>query len=192
MKKKELEKLEKLNEQKKLTPEVRENIRKKVFSNCLIALDILLLFIVLMMAARNLDKNITIIIYKISSVIFFVLTFSLFEIAYNKDNDSICINGIEMLFVSIITLLTPYIFLQRTSVVTSIVGSYIAAYYILKNLIIYRKEKNKFLREQSDIPQIIKKESKDKKAQEEKQKQVVQKEDAPKRKRGRPKKTVVK
>ena len=192
MKKKELEKLEKLNEQKKLTPNVRENIRKKVFSNCLIALDILLLFIVLMMAARNLDKSITIIIYKISSVILFLLTLTLFEIAYNKDNYSICINGIEMLFVSIITLLTPYIFIQRTSVATSIVGSYIAAYYILKNLVIYRREKAKFLKEQSDIPQIVKKESKDKKAQEAKQKQEAQNVEAPKRKRGRPRKTAVK
>lgn len=188
MKNKELEKLEKIKEQQKLTKEVKDEIAKKVFSNFLIALDILLLFIVLMVAARNLDKITTVIIYKISSVILFVFTIILFEIAYSKDNDDIAINGIEMLFVSIVTLLTPYIFIQRVSVATSIVGSYVAAYYILKNLIVYRKTKNKYQREQSDIPQIIKKESKDIKAQEEKEKLAQQIEEPVKRKRGRPRK----
>ena len=59
---------------------------------------------------------------------------------------------------------------------------------ILKNLIVYRKTKNKYQREQSDIPQIIKKESKDIKAQEEKEKLAQQIEEPVKRKRGRPRK----
>ena len=189
MKKKEMEKLEKLNEEKKLTKEVKEKIRKKAFNNFLIAADIILFFIILVISARNIEENITLIIYRISSVIFLILTLIVFETAYKKDDDELAIHGIEMLVVSIVTLLTPYIFIKKTKILTSFVGGYTAAYYILKNLIIYRKEKAKFLKEQSDIPQIILKESQDEKAQEEKQKQAKKVEEAPKRKRGRPKKT---
>ena len=48
-----------------------------------------------------------------------------------------------MMVISIVTLITPYVFLQKPRVVTSIVGAYAAAYYILKNLVIYKKEKRK-------------------------------------------------
>lgn len=185
MKKKELEKLDKLNQEKKLTKDVKEKISKKVLNNFLIAVDILLFFIILMIIDRNLNKESTILIYKISSIILFIFTLVLFEIAYKKDNDVLGIHGIEMLVLSIITLFTPYIFIDKTSVFTSIVGAYYTAYYILKNLVIYKKEKNNYLREQSDIKEIVKKESQDKLAQE----QFAQrKEDGKPKKRGRPKK----
>ena len=55
-------------------------------------------------------------------------------------------------------------------------------YYIIKSIVVYNKQKNKFVLEQSDIPQIIKKESQDEMAQEEKekikeekQKEIIQK-----------------
>lgn len=161
MRTKELEKLDEINKEKKLTRDIKEKIAKKALNNFLIALDILLLFIILMIAARNLPKETTVLIYKLSSVALFIFTLILFEIAYKKDDDVICIHGIEMFFLSITTLLTPYIFIERTSVFTAIVGAYFTAYYILKNLIIYKKEKNKYLREKNDIMQIVKKESKD-------------------------------
>ena len=187
MKKKELEKLEKLNKEMKLTDDVKEKISKKVLNNFLIALDILLLFIILMIAARNINKYITVLIYKASSVVLFIFTLILFETAYKKDNDEIAIHGIEMFFLSVITLLTPYIFIEKTSVVTSIVGAYFTAYYILKNLVIYKKEKNKYIREKSDISEIIKKESKDPRIK--KQRNILLEEnEVPKKKRGRPKK----
>lgn len=185
MKKKELEKLDKLNEEKKLTKEVKEKIAKKVLNNFLIAVNILLFFIILMIIAGNLNKELTILIYKISSVILLTFTLVLFEMAYKKDKDVLWIHGIEMLILSIITLLTPYIFIDKTGVFTSIVGVYYTAYYILKNLVIYKKEKNNYLREKSDIKEIIKKESQDKLVQE----QYIQRKDERKpKKRGRPKK----
>lgn len=187
MKKKELEKLDKLNEEKKLTEEVKEKISKKVLKNFLITVSILVFFIILMLVARNINKELTILIYKISSVVLFVFTLVLFEIAYKKDNDVLCIHGIEVLVLSIITLLTPYIFIERTSVFTSVVGAYYTAYYILKNLAIYKREKNNFLREQSDIKEIVKRESQDKLIQEQKEKV---KEEVKTKKRGRPKKIV--
>ena len=94
-----------------------------------------------------------------------------------------------MLVLSTVTLLTPYIFIEKANATGTIIGCYFMAYYILKNLIIYRKEKNKFLRQQSDIPQIVKKESQDELAQEEKER--LNKQEPQKRKRGRPRKSEI-
>lgn len=186
MKAKELEKLDKINEEKKLSQEVKNKIAQKALNNFLIALDILLFFIILIVASRNLSKGITEVIYKISSFIFLIFTIVLFEIAYKKDDGNICIHSIEMLILSITTLLTPYIFINRPSTFTLIVGAYFTAYYILKNLVIYKKAKNNYLRNTSDISQIVKKESQDDFAI--KQKEKMQENIKEKKKPSRPKK----
>lgn len=197
MKAKEIEKLDKINEEKKLNQETKNEIAKKALNNFLIALDILLLFIILIVTSRNLNREITTIIYKISSTVLLVFTLVLFEVAYKKDNESIAIHSIEMLVLSITTLLTPYIFVDRPTTFSLIVGTYFTAYYILKNLVIYKKEKNKYIRQTSDITQIIKKESQDDLAK--KQKEEMKKENikeskiedlkiTSKKKAGRPKK----
>ena len=197
MKAKEIEKLDKINEEKKLNQETKNEIAKKALNNFLIALDILLLFIILIVTSRNLNREITTMIYKISSAVLLVFTLILFEVVYKKDDESITVHSIEMLVLSITTLLTPYIFVVRPTTFTLIVGAYFTAYYILKNLVIYKKEKNKYLRQTSDIAQIIKKESQDdlaKKQKEEMRKQNIKEDKAEpqkatsKKKVGRPKK----
>lgn len=198
MKKKELEQLDKISEKMKLNPEVKHVILKKVLNNFLIALGILLLFIGLIIISRTLKKDTTLLIYKVCSILLFTITLFIFEWAYKKDNDNLCVHGIEMLILSITTLLTPYIFLERPNTFTLIVGDYFTAYYILKNLVVYKKEKNKYVKEQNDIKQIIKKESQDQLAQKEKKHETLQKEkqetieEPVKKKRGRPKKVAAK
>ena len=144
------------------------------------------MFITLRFMALNLDKTINILVYKILSVISLAATIILFEVAYKKDDDTLAITSIEMLFLSIALLLAPYILIIRKNVFTSMIGVYFTIYYIIKNLIIYRNKKNKYLQEKSDITQIIKKESKDEMAQEQLEK--TKQEQKPKRKRGRPRK----
>ena len=98
MRKKQLETLEKINEERKLDKETKEAIRKKVLKNFLFATGILLFLAVLKLMALNLDKNINILVYKISSVILLVITLVLFEVAYKKDSDTLAITSIEMFF----------------------------------------------------------------------------------------------
>lgn len=188
MRKKQLETLEKISEERKLDKETKEVIRKKVLKNFLLATGILLLFIILKLMALNLDKNINILVYKISSVILLAITLVLFEVAYKKDSDALAITSIEMFFLSITTLLTPYTLINRPNVFTSIIGVYFTIYYSIKNFIIYRKERSKFLKEKNDIEQIVKKESQDELAQEQLEKTKQENEEQPKRKRGRPRK----
>ena len=192
MKKKQLDTLEKINEERKLSNEVKLKIAKKALKNFLLATAILLLFVILKLMAINLDKQLASLVFKEISIGLFIITLFLFESAYKKDDDSLAVTSIEMFLLSIITLLTPYILISRASVYTSIIGVYFAVYYAIKNLILYRNEKNEYLNEKSDITEIIKKESQDKLAQEqlEKIKEDTVKEEAPKKRgRGRPRKT---
>lgn len=188
MKNNQLETLEKINKERKLDKKTKEKIQKKVLKNFILATVILLFFIALKLMAINLDKNISILIYKISSIILLIITLILFETAYKKDSNTLAITSIEILLVTITALLTPYILISKNSIFSSIIGVYFAIYYAIKNFIIYKKEKNKYLKEKNDIAQIVKKESQDELAQE--QLETIKKEntDKPKRKRGRPKK----
>ena len=192
MKRKQLETFEKINEERKLSEEVKVNIEKKVLKNFLLATGILLLFVVLKLMAINLDKQLASLVFKEISIGLFVITLFLFESAYKKDDDNLAITSIEIFLLSIVTLLTPYILISRTSIYTSIIGVYFTVYYSIKNLIIYRKDKNEYLNKKNDIAEIIKKESQDKLAQEqlEKNRQNLEKEETPKKRgRGRPRKT---
>ncbi len=185
MKKKELETLEKINQERILNKEIKKIISKKVLKNFIFATGILLFFAILKLMAINLEKQLAILIYKVLSVVVLVVTLILFEVAYKKDNDSLAITSIEMFLLSILTLLTPYILINRANIYTSIIGVYFTVYYIIKNFIIYRKEKNKYLKEKNDITQIVKRESQDELAKEQLEK--IKQEEKP-RKRGRPKK----
>ena len=188
MKNNQLETLEKINKERKLDKKTKEKIQKKVLKNFILATVILLFFIALKLMAINLDKNISILIYKISSIILLIITLILFETAYKKDSNTLAITSIEILLVTITALLTPYILISKNSIFSSIIGVYFAIYYVIKNFMIYKKEKNKYLKEKNDIAQIVKKESQDELAQE--QLEIIKKEsiEKPKRKRGRPKK----
>lgn len=188
MKEKSLEELEKINESKKLSKEVKDRISNKVFSNLIIAIDILVLFMFFMVAQNRLSKTELSIFYKVTSMLLLMLTLVLFEIAYKKDNDSLCVSGIEMLILSIIILLAPYFCLEKSASFAEITGSYYAAYYILKNLYIYKKEKKEYLKEKNDIKEIIKKESKDELAIEFNEKVKQEENSKPAKRAGRPKK----
>ena len=130
MKKKQLETLEKINEERKLDKETKAVIYKKILKNFLFAIGILVLFIALRFMALNLDKTINILVYKILSVISLAATIILFEVAYKKDDDTLAITSIEMLFLSITLLLAPYILIIRKNVFTSMIGAYFTIYYI--------------------------------------------------------------
>jgi len=187
MKKKEIEKLDKLNEEMKLTKEAKEKIAKKVLKNFLILLNILLFFVILLLVGSHLNKEQTLLVYKTISVCLYVFTLVLFEIAYKKDNDVLAIHSIEILILSLITLINQNTFLEKSNEFVIYLALFATAYYVEKNLAIYKKEKKDFLREQSDIKDIIKKESQDKIVQE----QIKKNEEEVKpKKRGRPKKLV--
>lgn len=192
MKKKQLEVLEKINEERKLNKDTKIKIQKRVLKNFLFASGILLFFIILMLIQRNLEKQVAMFIYKTASVVVFTFTLVLFEFAYKKDNDNLAITSIEFLFLSIATLLTPYTFINRQNVFSLLIGTYFTIYYLVKNFIVYRKEKNEYLKEKNDINQIVKKESKDELAQEHLEKIKLEKETKTMKKKNKTSKKITK
>lgn len=196
MKKKELETLEKINEERKLDKETKQKIHKKVLGNFLIAVVILLLWEGLKLIAINFDKKIATLIFKEISAGIFLMTLFLFEVAYKKDDDNLAITSIEMFLLSIATLLAPYILISKPKIYTSIIDVHFAIYFTAKNFYIFKNQKREYLKEKSDITEIVKKESQDELAQEqlekirrEQIKNDQEKQKVPqKRGRGRPRK----
>lgn len=189
MRKIQLETIEKISKERRLNKETKDKINKQVFWNLILSITILIFFIVLKYISINIEKNLCLIIYKTLSTILLIITIVLFEIAYKKDGSTlITITSIETLFLAITTLIAPYFLIERNNMWNSMIGIYFTVYYIIKCFIIYKNEKNKYLKEKNDIIQIVKKESQDELAKEQLERNKPKIEEKPKRKRGRPKK----
>ena len=134
---------------------------KVIFKNLLKAIGIMCYFIILNFAytRMNLDRLINDI--EVFSGIFLVLGLVFLERAYKNDDGKIAISGIELLCLSMHSLsinhvITFYKYDFRLYLLTS---SYIfAIYYVLKSIVIYTKEKRKYLKDLSDISEIVKEE----------------------------------
>ena len=80
MKKKELEKLEKINEERMLSKEAKNEIAKKILNNSLIALNLILLFVIFIIISIVLNKEKAILTYKISSFALLFASILLFSV----------------------------------------------------------------------------------------------------------------
>lgn len=201
MKKETISKIEKeINQKIALPRNIKEKIKKDIFTNIIIAISMIVYFTFLMMGSVGATKAVRSIDFNIFSILILGVTICLFEIAYRKENGTLEIYGIETLIVSVITLFFPYIIFELDEFYKKyymIVSAYIAVYYIIKSICIVSKAKKIHIKQSSDIKEIIKKEKrKDVIRVKEKENNIkIQKtierqnvETAPK-KRGRPKKS---
>lgn len=207
MKKSAIEEIEKeIDEKTKLPNEVKDKIKKEVFTNIVVAAVIVTYFIFIVLGSIGSIKNVRVIDLNIFSMIFLGIAIVLFEVAYRRDQGNIAIYGIESLVVAIFTLFLPYIIfeLDETHKKYYLLASiYIAVYYILKSIYIATRTRVKYMNNISDVKEIVKKEKpkrrikdeleddEDKVVKENKEeinnKKEEKRTDAPK-KRGRPKK----
>lgn len=146
--------------------EEKNKLYKKLFKNIMIAIIISIYFIFLNLGNINIDKNIFLTDIKVFSIIILGISIIIFEKAYKKDSGELTINAIEILVLACHTLSLIYVtnifkFDFKYYVLTS---SYIfSIYYIFKDIIIYTRENRKYLKQLSDIPDIVKKEKPTKK-----------------------------
>ena len=155
-------------EKKRLPLTVLNEINKKALKNVLIAITVVCYFIFINLGYFNIKKDILITDLNVFSICALGLTVFLFERAYKKDSGEIAINGIECLVVAIITLGIPYAFFYTNVIYKYMIynmGLIFSLYYSIKNIIIYFREKKKYLNSLSDIKNIIKKEKKDDKVE---------------------------
>lgn len=152
---------EEINEKRKMPKDVKEALRKEIFINIIICAFLVTYFLFLFLGSVDKTKEVRAIDLKIFSTIYLATSIILFEIAYRKDSGKLAIHGIEILLVAIMTLFLPYIIFELDSKYQKIyyfIGEYIAAYYVIKCICIAVIRKRKYNKDISDIKEIVKKE----------------------------------
>ncbi len=136
-------------------------INKELFTNICMAISVMIYYIFINLGYANIELDIFKIDLKVFSMIILGITIILFENAYKKESSKLAIIGIECLILashtlSAIHVTTIFNFYFKYYILTS---SYcFAIYYVLKDIIIYTKERRNYLNSLSDISEIIKKE----------------------------------
>lgn len=147
-------------EKKKIPTDELERLNNRIFKNMIIAIVIILYLLLIHMGALNIETTTYIMDLKVFSMLLIGLTILIFEISYKKDSGILCIYGMEILMLAIITLLLPtYYTIQNENygmIIASILITF-TIYYIIKSAIIYYKERKLHLKKVSDINEIIKK-----------------------------------
>ncbi len=158
----EVEKIEEICEKRKKIPkEISQEILKKIFINLVKAIGITVYFMILNILYTKIQQDSLIKIIETFSGLFLLGGLIQLEIAYKKDSGEIAITAIELLCLSLHTLTIMHIVtvLKYDFRVYLLTSSYlISIYYILKSIVIYTKEKRKYLTSLSDISDIVKKE----------------------------------
>lgn len=178
MKKDEFVELDKIAKQEKLPEEEKQKITRIALDNLINAISIMTYLIVLMLLPLIKKQMFSITIYKTASMIILFLSIFIFEKAYKCDSGKLTISGIEVLILAIITLFAQYGFLKMQYTFLQLAGVYYGAYYIIKTIVLSAKIKRNYRKTVSDISEIVKKESKDKKAEETKTKRANKKENS--------------
>lgn len=162
MKKETISKIEEeINQKITLPNNIKEKVKKDVFTNIIIAISMIVYFTFLIMGSVGTVKSVRSVDFNIFSILLLSVSIYLFEIAYKKDNGTLAIYGVETLVVSIITLFFPYIIFELDEFSKKyymIVSAYIAVYYIIKSIWIVSKAKKIHIKQSSDIKEIVKKE----------------------------------
>lgn len=194
MKKETISKIEEeINQKITLPNDIKEKVKKHVFTNIIIAISMIIYFTFLIIGSKETLKIVQSVHFNIFSILLLGITICLFEIAYKKENVSLAIYGIETLVVSILTLFFPYIIFELDEFQKKyymIISVYIALYYIIKSIGIVSKAKKIHIKQSSDIKEIVKKEKrKDVIRVKENNVGVSLQGDPKPKKRGRPKKS---
>ena len=167
MKKHEVEKIEKeIEEKKKLPEETKKQVFKKVVINYIVAILIIIYFLAIDLSKIYLNKENFVLLCRIATGIMMATTFVLFEISYKKDKGTIALYGIDTMIIALFTLFVPYMFYELNETVVKYImyaGLYMAIYYIIKSIIVYKYQKAKKIKELNDIKEIVKKHPKRKK-----------------------------
>lgn len=168
MKKIELENIEKIKEKRELSKEAKDKIIGRAVANGAIGIAICILIYTFKIASNLLVKEAATLVYNVYSIEILVFAVILLEVAYKKDSGKWAASGMEMLVLAVFMLFSPYIYLKFNNKIMYPIIATVAIYYIAKVIVIYFMEKKQYLNGISDIQEIIKKESQDDKAQEEK------------------------
>lgn len=153
-----------LENKRKLTKEVKENMNKMIFINLNIAIAFMLIMIGINIAYLNVSSEKFILFIKLFSILSVFSSVLTFEIAYRKESVSKMFYGIELLVFSIIIMYIPYVYLHMPQMVKQILmlaPLYFSIYYVAKSIFINRKVTRDYINNLSDVKEIVKDEEND-------------------------------
>ena len=153
-----------LENKRKLTKEVKENMNKMIFINLNIAILFMLIMIGINIAYLNVSSEKFILFIKLFSILSVFSSVLTFEIAYRKESVSKMFYGIELLVLSIIIMYIPYVYLHMPQMVKQILmlaPLYFSIYYVAKSIFINRKVTREYINNLSDVKEIVKDEEND-------------------------------
>ena len=158
---KKMQKIEKeIQKQKSISKDEQKDMNKKVFKNIIFGVAVVLYFLSINLGFYNIKEITYLADLQVFSALTIICTIIIFEKAYKKDSDEMAVSGIEMLAVSICSLLTLFLYKEvqtKFTYIVNLVSMLFAVYFVGKSIVIYTKMKNKALRKASDIHKIIKK-----------------------------------
>jgi len=154
----ELKKIEEeISKQKKLPKEISEKLNKKIFENLIMVISIIIYLIFIILGYMNINTNAFITDLQVFSIALIITTIIVFEKAYKKDSGKLTIHGIEILILSIITMILPKIYYQYENIFVDVVGIVAilyVLYFTIKCIMIYVKTRKKIRK--SDVKKIAK------------------------------------
>lgn len=155
---KKLEKIgEEIKKQTTIPEEKKKKINKKIFTNIMMAIVVVLYFIFLNIGFHNLKPSVFLKDLQVYSMVTIGITIIIFERAYKKDSGELTIYGIETLVLAICTLMTIYIggsYKEKFTYIINSISMLFAVYYVGKSIVIYHKMTKKALKRASDIHKI--------------------------------------
>lgn len=147
-----------IEQAKKMPKDEKRNIYKNMFTNILLGTFITLYFVGLGFGFLNVEGKSYVTDLKVFSIVMLAITIILFEYSYNKDSGKFALIGIEMLFVSIITLVLLYIYIlyqDKFLLITCIATCVATIYYLIKSISIYIRDKADWKKTRSDVKEIV-------------------------------------
>lgn len=160
IKSEELEKIEKeIKKQTTIPKEKMKKIYKEVFKNILMAISVLIYFILINIGYLLTKQDVFITSLKVFSITLIIITICIFEYAYKKESGKYTIHGIELLIISICTLLSIRIYtIYNNNFISSMtsISLLFAIYYVVMATAIYIKKKREAMKITNDIHEISK------------------------------------
>ncbi len=158
--KKVMEEIEEVRKEQEIPLDVKRQMNDKVFKNIIIAIFIMLFLVFVNLGYMNIKAEVLVTDLKVFSVTLSVLAILIFEKAYKKDSGKLAINGIEVLMLAILTLVSIGVLNSNNNkfpFVIAIISFLFGIYYTGKSILEYLISKKKYLKQNSDIKEIIKK-----------------------------------
>ncbi len=150
--------IKEMEEKRKIPFEVKNEIMNKIWECILSAIIVYAYFIFLNLGIRNIHQNILLTDLKVFSVSLAIVAVMLLEFAYRKKETKNLYRGIEVLVLAIITMLLQYIILYLTPkyrIIVPIFAVIYNIYFVLKALFLLYKTKSSYIKNLSDIKDII-------------------------------------